>query len=83
MKQLKMSYGQSQCKRLKSALIAGKKITRLSAYTDLGIFELSSRIGELEKEGVVIDRRRITVYNRYGEKTNVMEYRVEKTENNG
>jgi hypothetical protein len=83
MKQLQMSYGQKQRERLKSALINGKKITRLTAYRDLAIFELSSRIGELEKQGIVISRQRITVYNRYGEKTNVMEYRMEKTENNG
>lgn len=49
-------------------------ITRLQAATDLGCFELSSRIGELETEGNKIKHERITVLNRYGDKCSVAKY---------
>jgi hypothetical protein len=64
----------SQESRLLSAFLAGRKITRLSALTELGIFELSARIKKLESEGNQIQRQSITVTNRFGEKTRVKEY---------
>lgn len=64
----------SQESRLLSAFLAGRKITRLSALTELGIFELSARIKKLESEGNEIHRQSITVTNRFGEKTRVKEY---------
>jgi len=64
----------SQAQRLKEHLDKGYSVTRLSALTELGIFELASRIGEIEKEDYKITRKRITVNNRFGETTNVMKY---------
>jgi len=64
----------SQESRLLSAFLAGRKITRLSALTELGIFELSARIKKLESEGNKIQRQTIKVVNRFGEKTHVKEY---------
>ena len=64
-----------QKERLRNHLESGKSITRLSALTDLGIFELSSRIGELVADGFEINRQRIKVVNRFGEVVNVMEYK--------
>jgi len=64
----------SQASRLKEHFDAGKSITRLSALTDLGIFELSARVIDLENIGMTIDRKRITVTNRWGEKVSVTEY---------
>lgn len=51
--------------------------TRLLALTELGIFELSARIKSLEAAGNVINRKTVTVTNRWGEKTSVKEYWIE------
>ena len=69
----------TQPQRLKSHLET-KPITRLTAFLELGIVELSARINDLTKSGYPIDRKMITVINRFGEKVRVMEYRkrVEK-----
>lgn len=64
----------SQESRLLSAFLAGRKVNRLSALTELGIFELSARIKKLESEGNKIQRQTIKVTNRFGEKTHVKEY---------
>lgn len=64
----------SQESRLLSAFLAGRKVNRLSALTELGIFELSARIKKLESEGNKIQRQTIKVVNRFGEKTHVKEY---------
>ena len=64
----------TQKQRLQNHLDSGQSINRLSALLDLGIFELASRIGELEKDGYPIDKRRTTVTNRFGESISVMVY---------
>lgn len=66
----------SQANRLLEWLQSGKSITRLEALVELGIFELSARIIDLEGEGYVIDRQRIKVTNRYGETARVAEYKL-------
>jgi hypothetical protein len=53
-------------------------ITRLQAATELGCFELSSRIGELEAQGIKVKHERITVLNRYGDKCSVAKYTLEE-----
>ena len=57
----------------------GKKITRLSALTELGIFELSARVIELENAGNVIARKSAKITNRWGESCTVKEYWMEET----
>ena len=52
------------------------KLTRASAFYELGICELSSRIGELEAEGFKIPRKMIEVTARNGRKARVMQYRT-------
>lgn len=64
----------SQEMRLLDWLQSGKKISRLEALVELGIFELSARIKKLEALGYVIPRKRKTITNRYGEKGSVQEY---------
>lgn len=64
----------TQEQRLLEHLQSGKTITRLDALTELGLFELSARIVGLEQKGYVIDRKRITVTNRFGEQIKVAEY---------
>lgn len=49
-------------------------LTRAEAFYELGVAELSSRIGELEAEGFTIPRQMISVIARNGRKTKVMEY---------
>jgi hypothetical protein len=63
----------SQEARLLAWLQSGKTITRLLALTELGIFELSARIKKLE-ESHTIQRKTITVTNRFSERTRVKEY---------
>lgn len=49
-------------------------ITRAEAFTELGIAELSSRIGELEMQGYEFDRTRLYGKNRYGEPIHYIKY---------
>jgi hypothetical protein len=67
----------SQRERLQEHFLSGKTITRLTAYEDLGIFELSSRVGELEAGGCVIPRKNMTITNRWNEKVRVTLYWME------
>lgn len=48
--------------------------TRMDAVREAGVFELASRIGELEAEGCTFHRKRVTVLTRYGGPTSVTEY---------
>ena len=50
------------------------EITRLQAFVDLGIAELSARVIELEGDGWIIPRRTVTVTARNGRKCKVMQY---------
>lgn len=64
----------NQVARLREQLELGRSITRLSALNELGIFELSSRIIALEKEGFRIKKQRIKVTNRFGESIHIVKY---------
>lgn len=52
-------------------------ITRLEAACELHIFELSSRIGELEKKGHIFTRQGYTARNKNGRKTHFTIYKLE------
>lgn len=52
----------------------GKAIDRLSALVDLGVFELSARIIDLQNAGHSINKKRKQITNRFGEKASVVEY---------
>ncbi len=54
-------------------------ITRLEA-AQLYIFELSARIGELERQGYVFNREEIGGTNRYGRKWKGVRYRINERE---
>lgn len=64
----------SQAKRLLDHLETGATIHRLSALVDLGIFELSSRIIDVIRAGYTVNKQRISITNRFGEKSSVVEY---------
>lgn len=53
-------------------------ITPMQAFTDIGCTKLSTRIGELEREGYKIGRERVKATNRFGEKCSYMRYWLEE-----
>lgn len=54
-------------------------ITRMESFIQLGITELSSRIGEIERiDNICIDREPITVKARNGRAVKVMKYSIAK-----
>ena len=54
-------------------------ITRMESFIQLGITELSSRIGEIERiDNIRIDREPITVKARNGRAVKVMKYSIAK-----
>lgn len=64
----------SQAGRLLEHLESGRSIDRLSALVDLGIFELSARLIELERAGYIFNKIPKKVTNRFGDTTRVIEY---------
>ena len=54
-------------------------ITPMEAFRDLGITKLSTRVGELERQGHRIIRKPVESLNRYGEKTRYMSYSMERS----
>ena len=67
----------NQRERVLDWLKQGKTLTRYEALTELGIFELSARIVELQQQGNKITSKMIKVQNRWGEKCNVASYSLE------
>jgi len=53
-------------------------VTRIEALTELGIFELSARIVDLEKEGFEFIKTPYTIKNKYGESVRMISYSLEK-----
>lgn len=51
-------------------------ITTLSAFTDLGITKLTTRISEMRRLGFTIEGTPETVENRYGDKCHINRYRL-------
>lgn len=64
----------TQASRLLEHMRQGKAIDRLSALVDLGVFELSARIIDLQNAGHSINKKRKQITNRFGEKASVVEY---------
>lgn len=64
----------TQQQRILEYLEQGNTITTLNAFNELGITRLASRIYDLKASGVSIQRKMITVTNRYNEKCHVTEY---------
>lgn len=56
------------------ALLKEKPITRTDAVVDLGCFELSARIGELERAGHIIHHEKKTGVNRFGVSVRYVRY---------
>lgn len=53
-------------------------ISPMEAFSDLGITKLSTRISEMIKSGIRIEKHMETTRNRYGQTVKFMRYRMEK-----
>jgi hypothetical protein len=73
-----MIKSDTQAGRLLIHLQSGRSINRLTALIELGIFELSARLIELQNHGFKLNKERMSITNRYGEKTSVVEYTLEQ-----
>lgn len=63
----------SQKERIRAYLESGKTLTRLNAWSELGILECPARLSEMRAEGYPVKTKMITVTNRYGEAVRVAE----------
>jgi len=67
----------TQIQRILNYLEAGNTITTLNAFNELGITRLAARVHELKRQGHPINKKTISVTNRYNEKCSVAEYYME------
>lgn len=51
-------------------------ISTYDAFTDLGITRLASRIFDIEKDGIIINRQVVKGKNRYGENVKYYRYSI-------
>jgi hypothetical protein len=68
----------SQRERLIAFFDSGKTLTRLTAWSELGILEAPARISELRSSNYPIVTKMITVKNRYGESVRVAEWKKQE-----
>lgn len=64
----------TQCERILKYIRDFRYITSYEAYMDLGVTQLAARIRNLEDDGYLFKRERITKINRYGEKVSFVKY---------
>lgn len=64
----------TQGERILDYLQAGKTLTRLNSWSELGVLEAPARITELRQRGYEIRTKMVEVTNRFGEKTRVAEW---------
>lgn len=65
----------NQHERIRKYLEDFGSISPMEAFQDLGITKLSTRIGEMVRNGEKITRTRVSAKNRYGESISFMRYR--------
>lgn len=56
-------------------------ITPIEAMNSLGVMRLASRITDLRKQGIAIEKETAKGKNRYGEVTNFARYKLKEKEN--
>lgn len=64
----------TQAERIVEYIQMFGSITPMEAFTDLGITKLSTRISEMQKDGMRFNKEIVTSKNRYGESTHYMRY---------
>ena len=67
----------SQNDRILDHLNAVGPIRPMTAWNDLGIYRLASRINDLRKAGHKINTKKVEVVNRWGESVYIAEYSLE------
>lgn len=53
-------------------------ITSREAMEELGVMRLASRISDMKRDGMRINKETVQVFNRYGEKCNVTRYSLDE-----
>ena len=71
-----MNKRPTQAQRILQYLEEYGSITPLQAMRDLGCYRLASRIFELKEANHPIERKFVTVWNRYGEETQIASYSI-------
>jgi hypothetical protein len=73
----------TQNERVYDHLLAIGPLRPFTAWAELGVYRLASRINDLRKLGHKINTRKVEVLNRWGEISHIAEYslEVEKCEN--
>lgn len=64
----------TQCEMIMKYIDTFGSITTMEAFSDLGITRLASRVCDLQKRGVELERQMETRKNRYGKKVSYMRY---------
>lgn len=64
----------TQCERVLRHMKDFGSITSAEAITEYGIYRLASRISDLKKQGVPIEKETVSGKNRYGERTSYAKY---------
>ena len=65
----------TQCERILKYMEDFGSISTMQAFSDLGITRLASRIHDLRRMGIDIDKDTVTRHNRYGEVTHFAVYK--------
>ena len=66
----------TQTEKVLAFLEDNGSINPLEALGELGVMRLASRISDLKKQGVQIERKMVTKENRWGEPVTFAEYRL-------
>lgn len=70
----KNTESQNQAQRVLNYLKKGRSLTSLTALKYLGIISFPKRICQLKAMGHNIDKKRVAVINRFGDRIYVMRY---------
>lgn len=68
----------NQKERIINYMKTNGSITPMEAFSELGVTKLATRISEMTREGIEVDRQMIKGKNRYNESVKYMEYRLHK-----
>ena len=66
----------TQCERVLRHLEDFGSITSAEAISEYGVYRLASRISDLKKQGVPIEKEMVSGKNRYGEPTSYARYSI-------
>lgn len=73
----------TQCERVLRHLEDFGSITSAEAISEYGVYRLASRISDLKKRGVPIEKEMVSGKNRYGEPTSFARYSLKVVESCG